>query len=110
MAQTITTKLPENTLRMATGRYLDTGTAAAYTFTCGFKPRFVRVFNTAASGGTFEWSEGMAAASAVKRLAADGVQSLVTSNGITVLDTGFILGLDTDINVTNEQVSWIALG
>lgn len=110
MAQTITTKLPGNTLRVATGRYLDTGTVAAYTFTLGFKPRYVRVINSAATGGSFEWFEGMADASAIKRLAADGVQSLVTSNGITVSDTGFTLGLDTDINVTNEQVSFVAIG
>ena len=110
MTQTITQANPLVTSRIATGRYLDTGTVAAYTFTLGFKPRYVRVINSAATGGSFEWFEGMADDSAIKRLAADGVQSLVTSNGITVSDTGFILGLDTDINVTSEQVSFVAIG
>lgn len=110
MAQTITTEYPQNVMRIATGEYLDTGTVAAYTFTCGFKPRYVRVINSAATGGSFEWFEGMADASAIKRLAADGVQSLVETNGITVSNTGFTLGLDTDINVTSEQVQWIAIG
>ena len=109
MAQTITTKSPRALAQIATGRYLDTGTVAAYKFTLGFKPRYVRVINSAATGGSFEWFEGMADASAVKRLAADGVQSLVSSNGITVAEDGFTLGLDTDINVTSEQVSFVAM-
>jgi len=111
MAQTITTQEPTNMVRMATGRYKDTGTVAEYTFSdLGFKPRYVRVINSASSGGSFEWIEGMADDSAIKRLAADGVQSLVTSNGITVTDRGFTLGVDTDINVSSEQISWVAMG
>lgn len=109
MAQTITTKVPENTLRVATGRYLDTGTVAAYTFTCGFKPRYVKVVNLAASSSSFEWFEGMADASAWKT-AVDGTAALVTTNGITVDSRGFTLGLDTDVNVSSEQISWLALG
>lgn len=109
MAQTITTKVPENTLRVATGRYLDTGTVAAYTFTTGFKPRYVKVVNLAASSSSFEWFEGMADASAWKT-ATNGDAALVTSNGITVDDRGFTLGLDTDVNVTSEQISWLAIG
>lgn len=109
MAQTITTKLPENTMRIATGRYLDTGTVAAYTFTTGFKPRYVKVVNLAASSSSFEWFEGMADASAWKT-AVDGTAALVTSNGITVSKSGFILGLDTDVNVSSEQISWLAIG
>lgn len=108
MAQTITTKLPQNTVRMFTARYLDTGTVAAYVFTCGFKPRYVRVINNT-SGDEASWIEGMAAASAQKRVAA-GTGSLVTSNGITVSDYGFTFGLDTDLNVTSEQVTIVAMG
>ena len=109
MAQTITTKLPENTMRMATGRYLDTGTVAAYTFTTGFKPRYVKVINHAATGATLEWIEGMAADSAAKYVAA-GDKTLIASNGITVSENGFIFGLDTDANVTSEQCTWVAFG
>lgn len=109
MAQTITTKLPENTLRLATGRYLDTGTVAAYAFTTGFKPRYVKVVNLAATGAQLEWFEGMADASAMKRVTA-GDMTLITTLGITVSDSGFTMGLDTDVNVTSEQVSWMALG
>lgn len=109
MAQTITTKIPTALLRMATGTYLDTGTVAAYQYTdLGFKPRYVKVINET-SGDTIEWIEGMADAEGYKRVAA-GTGALVTSNGITVGERGFTLGLDTDINVTSEQVSWVAFG
>jgi len=108
MAQTITVQEPLNMVRMATGRYLDTGTVAAYTFTCGFRPRFVQVVNNTSSDKEL-WIEGMAAASAHKQVAA-GTSSGITSNGITVSASGFIFGLDTDLNVTSEQVSWVALG
>jgi hypothetical protein len=109
MAQTITTAEPMNVTRLATGRYLDTGTVAAYTFTTGFQPRYVKVQNLAATGATIEYYEGMADASAWKSaVAGDG--SLITTLGITVSASGFIFGLDLDANVTSEQVSWIAIG
>ena len=112
MAQTITTKSPLNVMRQATGRYLDTGTVAAYDFECGFKPRYVKVQNLVhggATGATLEWYEGMADASAwMSAIAGDG--SLITSDGITVSENGFTLGLETHTNVTSEQASWLALG
>lgn len=109
MAQTITSKAPLNTMRVATGRYLDTGTVAAYTFETGFKPRYVKVVNLAASSSSFEWFEGMADDSAWK-VSTSGAFSLVTSNGITVSANGFTLGLDTDVNVSSEQISWVCFG
>jgi len=110
MAQTITTKTPLNVLRMATGRYLDTGTVAAYAFECGFKPRYVEVINLAATSCSFKWIEGMADASAWKIYSVTTESTLVTSNGITPSANGFTLGLDTDVNVTSQQISWVALG
>lgn len=109
MAQTITQKAPNGLAQVATGRYLDTGTVAAYTFTLGFKPRYVKIQNLNASGyAAMEWYEGMADASAVLT-GADGAVSVITTLGITVSDTGFTMGLQTDVNVTSEQVSWLAL-
>lgn len=107
MTQTITQKNTRTVHNMATGRILDTGTVAAYTITCGFKPRYVRVLNNT-SGDQEEWMEGMADASAMKKVAA-GTTSLITSNGITVSERGFTIGLDTDINVTSEQITWMAM-
>lgn len=93
---------------MAVGRYLDTGTAAAFTISLGFQPRYVKVSNVT-SGDQEEWFEGMASPSARKQVAA-GTATIITTNGITVSASGFTVGLDTDINVTNEQLSWMAIG
>jgi hypothetical protein len=109
MAQTISTQEPLNTCRMATGAYLDTGTVAAYSYAdLGFKPRYIRVINMT-SGDEECWIEGMTAAYAHKRLAA-GTGAAITSLGLTVGERGFTFGLDTDMNVTSEQVYWVALG
>ena len=92
----------------AVGRYVSDETAAAFTITTGFKPRYVKVVNLNASGDVMlEWFEGMADASAVKT-AIDGTRSVITTLGITVSDSGFTVGLDTDLNVINEQLSWLA--
>lgn len=108
MVQTITTSVAPVAQNIATGRYLDTGTVAAYEFETGFLPKYVKVSNVT-SRDQLEWFEGMAADSAIKTVAA-GTRTLITSNGITVSSRGFTLGLDTDVNVTSEQVSWLALG
>ena len=100
MTQTITEKWPTNVLRIATGRYLDTGTVAAYEFETGFKPRYVRVINNT-SGDEYCWIEGMTDAYAVKRVAA-GTSAQTTSLGITVGERGFTMGLDLDMNATSE--------
>lgn len=92
----------------AVGRFFDNGTVAAARIYTGFKPRYVLVSNVT-SRDQVEYFEGMAAASAVKMVAA-GTRTLITSNGITVHDNGFTIGLDTDIMVTSEQISWVAVG
>ena len=90
------------------GRYIDTGTAAAFKITTGFQPRYVKIINNT-SGDQIEWFEGMTAAHGFKRVAA-GTGAQTTSLGITVAADGFTVGLDLDINVTNEQLSWLAMG
>lgn len=95
-------------VRIATGRYLTDATAAAIVITCGFTPRYVKIVNQT-SGDMMEWFEGMTAAHAIKTVAA-GTRSALTSLGITVADKTFTIGLDTDVNVINEQISWIAFG
>jgi len=104
------TKVPAGVNNIALGRYIiESGdTAAAITITVGFKPRYVRVQNIT-SGDGMEWFEGMAAAAAVKQVTA-GDKTILSTLGITVADTTFIIGLDTDVNVKAEQLSWIAIG
>ena len=106
MAQTVTQKNPNSVSHMATGRVLDTGTVAAFDVDTGFRPRYVRIINTT-SRDMMEWFEGMDDASAIKTVAA-GTRTKITSNGVTVDATGFTIGLDTDVNVTSEQISWVA--
>ena len=109
MAQTSTqSKVPASVNNVAVGAFLDTGTVAATKITTGFKPRYVKIVNET-SGDTEEWFEGMADAEGYKRVAA-GTGALITSNGITPAADGFTIGLDTDILVTSEQLSWIAIG
>lgn len=95
-------------VQRAVGRYLTDGTAAEFDITTGFRPRYVRVVNVTART-MLEWFEGMADASAVKTVAA-GTRTLITTLGITDNANGFTVGLDTDVNVINEQLSWIAFG
>lgn len=109
MAVTSTqSKVPASVTNIAVGRYLTDATAAAITITTGFLPRYVRIQNVT-SGDGMEWFEGMAAASAQKQVAA-GDKSLITTLGVTASASGFVIGLDTDVNVINEQLSWMAIG
>ena len=94
---------------VAVGSYLTDGTAAAIEITCGFEPRYVKVVNVAATGSQVEWFEGMTDAYGMKRVTA-GDMTLITSLGITPSSRGFTIGLDTDLNVTSEQLYWVALG
>lgn len=100
---------PASVCNIAVGNYLTDGTAAAITITVGFTARYVKVVNVAATGSQVEWFEGMGDAAGMKRVAA-GDMTLLSSLGITVSGGTFIIGLDTDLNVTSEQLYWIALG
>ncbi len=100
-------KNPGSGVQVAVGRYLTSDTAAAITITIGFKARYVKVVNNT-SLDWYEWFEGMAAASAHKTVAA-GTGTAITTLGITVSDKSFVIGLDTDVNVINEQLSWMAI-
>lgn len=112
MATTSTqSKNPASVFNMAVGRYIiESGdTAAAFVLTIGFLARYFKIVNLAATGGSLEWFEGMADASALKRVTA-GDFTLITTLGITVAATTVTVGLDTDINVKAEQLSWMAIG
>ena len=110
MAITSTQEYPNGVANIATGAYITTGTAAAFTITTGFVPRYVKVVNINASGLVqIEWFNGMDDAAGIKT-AANGTRSTLTTLGITPTDDGFTVGLDTDLNVTSEQLYWIAIG
>lgn len=100
-------KNPASVQQIAIGRYLQDSTAAIFTITLGFKPRYVKVTNEA-PGADVEWYEGMSADAGIKRVTA-GTKTLLGSNGITVSDKGFTVGLDSDLNKDNEQLNWMAI-
>jgi len=115
MGITSTLKSGEGIARVATGTYITDTTAAAHDVNCGFTPKYVRIMNE--TGDAFmEWNDTMADAEAMVLVGdTDPVTwQLVTSNGVTPLDDGtthgFRIGLNTDVNVTNQQVSWLAIG
>ena len=108
MTDTLVSKSPLNTNRLHVGSYLTTTTAAAKKITTGFRPRYVKVWNET-SGDVLEWNETMADAEGFKRVTA-GTSAMVVTLGITPAADGFTIGLDTDINVINEQMSYIAIG
>lgn len=90
------------------------GTGALITFNCGFKPRYVKVLNVEGKA-TLEFVDTMAAGKGYKVLtgidaAIDTVSlhSYIESNGITLLDYGFTLGTDSDVNVNGEELHVIA--
>ena len=93
------------------------GTGASINVSLGFTPIYVRVVNEDSSGlATMEWFEGMADAEGFKSVAAAG-NSMVTSLGITPyagtiggVGKGFTIGADTDVNVSAEDLHWLAMG
>jgi len=108
MAITETINKPLNVIRMAVISHIDTGTVAAREFLVGFKPRYVHVFNETDQIEE-EWFEGMADAEGLLRIN-NGTGSLITTNGITVSDRGFTLGLNTTIYITSKQYSILVFG
>lgn len=82
------------------------GTGSNITLYPGFLPRVVEILNV---GGncTAKWCEGMAAASMQKIVdSGSGATdiSLVTSGGVTASTASVIIGTDSDLNASGEQL------
>ena len=110
MAET-STQSGHQVRNVAVGSYISTSAAAAFKITTGFKPRYVKVVNEDGDC-QLEWYEGMADAEGMKLVGDTSPATLakITEKGITVAADGFTVGLDTDINVISQQLSWLALG
>ena len=91
--------------RIETGKFYGTG-ADKTIRTVGFRPSMVELINLS-SDDKMKWVEGMADAAGHKTVKA-GASSFVTSGGVTPLSDGFKLGADTDMNVSGEEVLYIA--
>lgn len=91
-----------------------TGTGAAIDISLGWNPKRVVVLNTtSATLEQLEWITGMDDGAAIKTVAA-GTRTKIASTGISAFAgdddeaLGFTIGADTDVNVSAEEISWIA--
>lgn len=90
-----------------TGKVQCSNPAVAFNVTVGFRPAAVFLFNVT-DVGTEWWSRSLTDAYGHKSDGADGAETALTSNGITPLDNGFTIGLDTDLNGASDWIHWIA--
>lgn len=74
----------------------------------GFKPTVVTLTNLTGLATAY-WTETMADDSMVKRVTA-GTMTAPTSGGVTPTASGFTLGADTDMNVTDELIHYECWG
>lgn len=89
-----------------------TGTGAAITFDdIGFTPTAVEVMvagRSVTGGVLFFWTDKMANGAGYKLVVGSSVTfSAISSGGVTPLPNGFILGADTDVNVSGEVMQII---
>jgi hypothetical protein len=94
------------------------GTGAVISVTCGFIPDYVVVVNYDGNARE-EWignsAMGAADAQKIESSGTDaGDVSKLTTTGITVTDVdstflGFYIAVDSDVNVANETIGWVAM-
>jgi hypothetical protein len=89
------------------------GTGAAINLVLGFKPKYVRLFNTT-TAAQVEWMDGMAQAAGIKTVTA-GTQTYITSGGVsdynsTQFGRGITIGADAALNVNTNPIIWMAMG
>lgn len=83
-----------------------TGTGNAITVTIGFKPGVVFLYNQT-DAGTLWWTNTLADGYGYRSIT-NGNESVISSNGVTPFQEGFIFGADTEMNVASDEVHWIA--
>src|SRR4030042_2705875 len=86
------------------------GTGSAITIVCGFKPLSIRVHNI--DGDVIAFWDAIMPDAAMQKIVDSGAGttdiSYVTSNGITPAFNGFTIGTDSDLNVSAEELHWVA--
>lgn len=91
----------------ASGSETGTYTAADYTITLGFVPKYVKVVNVT-DRITQEWWYGMTAGNFLET-AADGTRTLETDSGILVNSDGTVtVDVSTGNQTDNDTVVWEA--
>lgn len=95
-----------------TGTYTGTGSAVteATIGSCGFKPLYLKIWNDTDGDASWEYVNGMTAAYAYQVSdSGSGTTDLskLTSNGITLSDTGFAVG--TSLSESGKTFRYIAI-
>lgn len=109
MAVTSTQSSSKGVINFQVGKYHDTGAAAEFDITTGFLPRYIKVVNVGTGGTMIEWYEGMTADTCI-HVAANGDRALVGSAGITANSNGFTVSDVTLVNISDDQLYWLAIG
>lgn len=93
------------------------GTGSAINVSCGFIPRYVKLFNVDDAGSeapSLEWFTGMTDGYGLKNATTPG-QTVITSGGISEYEgddsngEGFSIGTDSDLNASGETIHYIAI-
>lgn len=92
--------------RMMTGAVPGTG-ADLDVKTVGFRPKRVQLLNEDGLAKA-EWTSSMADGLAMKQVTAGTLSMTSAGDGVTPLADGFRLGADSDLNVADELVHWVA--
>jgi hypothetical protein len=107
MAQTATQEYSTGVVHKASGSFSGTHTAADYTLTLGFVPKYFKVVNVT-DRVTQEWWYGFTAAQFMET-AADGTRTLETDSAITVNSDGTVdLDVSTGNYTDDDLVVWEA--
>lgn len=93
------------TLPVITGGYV--GTGVAFDVSVGFKPKYVQIVNIS-DPAIVHHNDMMPDAAFMSQ--EDGATAYTTSNGITLLDDGFTVGTDAQINTSGDTCHYLAIG
>jgi hypothetical protein len=95
--------------RVVSGSYIGTGALQSiYQDKVGFKPKRVTIYRGTTAIDMCEHIQGMDDDSMFQTLGVDGVRTLVTSQAITLLDTGFSVGTNVQCNAAGDTYFYVA--
>ncbi len=95
--------------RVVSGSYVGTGAAQYIRYDkVGFRPKRITVYRNETAIDMCEHIQGMADASMFQTIGTTGVRTLVTTEGITLQDQGFLLGTDAQVNAAAGVFLFVA--
>ncbi len=104
MASVSATSQAAGIVEFASGSF--TGDATITTVSIGFKPRWIKVFNST-DAIVWEWFEGMAATTVIKTVTA-GTTTADTTSAITIDSGNKAFVLTAALAASGKAISWVA--